>query len=507
MKGDFARVTFDPASHYSQVFQQQGRVLLEADWNEQACIQLGLLRTLAMDLVGPCWAVGTGFTVTAQPHVAEWQLGAGHFYVDGILCVNERTCTLGTQPHAPIPDGDAALIGDPPDAFALYLDVWERHLCALEVPGLNDIALNGVDTTSRAQVIWQVRLLDSDAERIGVSLDDTRAALDLRLQSATNDTDKAALKQQLAELDKLRDSLGGQRAGQDPCAPLRQMLGARATYAWPRMRAQLGPVEADNDPCVIAADARYRGCENQLYRVEVHQGGLAGSEDAPGGASFKWSRENGSVIFPVTSAVPSQNPDGSTYLVVEIGHLGRDRRLGLTINDWVELVDDSYTLAQRALPLLQVSAIDLTTRTVTLVVPKNLVPYQPAHDAHPLLRRWDQRDALSVQGTVALREGAPIDLEDGIQVVFEPGGQYVTGDYWLIPARVAGNGALDWPRTDGTPDALASRGMHHYAVLGMTGDDGAFDECCCRFESLCALLKGNARRLASGRNGRVRREH
>ena len=44
MKGDFARVTFDPSRHYSQVFQQQGRVLLEADWNEQAHIQLHLLR-------------------------------------------------------------------------------------------------------------------------------------------------------------------------------------------------------------------------------------------------------------------------------------------------------------------------------------------------------------------------------------------------------------------------------------------------------------------------------
>jgi hypothetical protein len=91
MKGDFARVTFDPSRHYSQVFQQQGRVLLEADWNEQAQIQLHLLRTLVRDLVGQCWAAGGGFAITSTTTNADgsskplpltdWQLAPGHFYV------------------------------------------------------------------------------------------------------------------------------------------------------------------------------------------------------------------------------------------------------------------------------------------------------------------------------------------------------------------------------------------------------------------------------------------
>jgi len=505
MKGDFARVTFDPALHYSQVFQQQGRVLLEADWNEQAGIQLALLRALANDLVGPCWAAGTGFAVTPQPHAADWQLAAGHFYADGVLCVNEAPCTLATQPYTPTPDADAGLLDDPPADFVLYLDVWERHLCALEAPALNDPALDGIDTTSRAQVVWQARVLDADAGHVRAQLADVRGAVEARRQAAANDADKAALDQQMAELDKLRDSLDGQRAGEDPCLPPRLWLGARATYAWPRMRAQLGPVEADNDPCVIAADARYRGCENQLYRIEVHQGGTGGTEAAPGSASFKWSRENGSVVFPVVDATSSPNADGSAQLAVTLGTLGRDQRLGLSVNDWVELVDDDYTLAQRARSLLQVSAINPDDRIVTLAVPKGLTPYLPDANGHPLLRRWDQRQALTPQGTVPLLEGVPIDLEDGIQVVFEAGGLYATGDYWLVPARVAGNGMLDWPRSAGAPVALQSRGMHHYAVLGMTDANGAYHECCCRFDSPCSLLKRDAKRLAPSR-GRVRRE-
>ena len=38
MKGDFSRITFDPKKHYSRVLMQQGRVQLDADWNEQAAI-------------------------------------------------------------------------------------------------------------------------------------------------------------------------------------------------------------------------------------------------------------------------------------------------------------------------------------------------------------------------------------------------------------------------------------------------------------------------------------
>ena len=69
----------------------------------------------------------------------------------------------------------------------------------------------------------------------------------------------------------------------------------------------------------------YRGLQNQLYRVEIHAGGEAG------GATFKWSRENGSVIFPILSI---------SGKAVTLGHLGDGGRSGLDVGDWVEIVDD-----------------------------------------------------------------------------------------------------------------------------------------------------------------------
>ncbi len=45
MKGDFTRFTFNANKHYNRVLKQQGRVDLDADWNEAADIRTYLDRT------------------------------------------------------------------------------------------------------------------------------------------------------------------------------------------------------------------------------------------------------------------------------------------------------------------------------------------------------------------------------------------------------------------------------------------------------------------------------
>lgn len=514
MKGDFARVTYDPALHYSRVLQQQGRVLLEADWNEQGAIHLHLLRALAVDLVGPCWAAGAGFRIaTSDPKdpnkpapLADWRLSAGHFYVDGILCVNEDICALAGQPCAPTPDygvGDGRTGFENPQApYALWLDVWERHLSWIEAPHIVDPALNGVDTTSRAQVVWQLRILTGEPlkqwlQTIIEALKRHRATLDDGSDAANaadariEDLQKNGAKR----IDDIFAALGGStgtaNAAELNCERLRALLELRASDACPRLAAQLQPPESDEDPCVIAAEARYRGCENQLYRVEIHEGGLAATE-SEAGASFKWSRENGSVVFPILDFSEPGEPaaDGSAPMTVTLASLGRDARLGVAVGDWVELVDDDYTLGQRAFALLRVTAVDTPGRRVTLSVPKNVTRYRLDGHKHPLLRRWDEREGTNAQGVLDVKEGTWIGLEDGIQIRFGPGGVYANGDYWLIPARVAENGKLDWPQAAGgdgkpVPVAVRASGLHHYAVLGGVDAEGDYRECCCRLISLC----------------------
>src|SRR5215210_699583 len=118
MNGDFSRDTFDPAKHFLRVFMQQGRVLLDADWNEQSAILLHYVQTLAADLIGPYGgpALDCGFAILtpndlASPSVklknlpGNFFIGAGRYYVDGILCENDQQpLYAGTQELSAQPD-------------------------------------------------------------------------------------------------------------------------------------------------------------------------------------------------------------------------------------------------------------------------------------------------------------------------------------------------------------------------------------------------------------------
>src|ERR1700694_3731117 len=72
MYGDFSRLTFDPGNHYTAVWSQQGRIQLDADFNEQTAILLDWMRTLARDFIGPAgghilWARFAGRRGRPQP--------------------------------------------------------------------------------------------------------------------------------------------------------------------------------------------------------------------------------------------------------------------------------------------------------------------------------------------------------------------------------------------------------------------------------------------------------
>jgi hypothetical protein len=218
---------------------------------------------------------------------------------------------------------------------------------------------------------------------------------------------------------------------------------------------ELDDAEA-KDVCIVSPEARYRGAENQLYRVEIHRRGKAGE------ATFKWSRENGAVVFPIELVADNS---------VTLENLGRDNRFGLEVGDWVEVVDNIYVGRGRTKDLLQVTDIQPIERLVTL---SGEPSYGHDPNAWPLLRRWDQqqanpdsKDLKDSGGAVLISEGDWLTLEDGIQIKFE-GDNYRSGDYWLIPARTE-TGDVEWPKVnDDDPLSLPPRGVdHHYAPLAV----------------------------------------
>ena len=98
MRGDFSRIRFEPEKHYTAVLEQQGRVALDADHNEQCAIDEALRRTEIVDVVGPFGGPehDEGFAISVAGNAI--QIGAGRYYVQGLLCNNHAPLDYGAQP-------------------------------------------------------------------------------------------------------------------------------------------------------------------------------------------------------------------------------------------------------------------------------------------------------------------------------------------------------------------------------------------------------------------------
>ncbi len=549
MKGDFSRQTFDPARHFSGVRMQQGRVQLDADWNEQVDLSRHRVETETADTVGHCGGPlhDAGFRIlplSSAPQGVKDALKAAHpdldpdaaddlvilpgrYYVDGVLAVCEAPVLFGRQPDLPpaLPlEEQTPAHGLQPGDYVLYLDVWDRHVTALENPALRERALGGPDTTTRTRTVWQVGAVPY-----------------------TPDTEDGNTP--------------------EPCAPASE-YDAAVAQSVRTLRARSQPTGPDQGPCVVPAGAGYRGLENQLYRVEIHAKGPAdpgggadaavsgvdpqdprvllvpsgggwapgqtvllhptagGSsmrpvvaqvaaveepavaadpakvtlsapftlnvgDDAPrlrrvAGATWKWSRDNGIAVAGVSAV----SGDG---LRVTVDSLGQDEVLGFRMGDWVELTDDFTEL--RGLPgwLAVVDRLDTAEREVVLRTPFPALALDALDfdGRTPKLRRWD---GIGIVGAGAQPQGYHA-LEDGVEVRFD-GGPFSTGDYWLIPARAAtaedeGGGNVEWPAESATQGAARPPAgiRHHYCRLGtihVPGDGGAprVQDCRCLFPPL-----------------------
>ena len=406
MYGDFSRFPGGLSGQYSGVLAQQGRLLLDAELNEQNAILLDYLRSLTVDLIGPFAGPVHHAGFAAEPVVQDGKcravrLSRGHYYVYGLRCA-------APAPHQPA-DQELA-IGEHEAPFVVYLVVWEQAVSAIQAPDLIDPALSAdiPDTTRRRQVRW-------------------RAAAARKLPAREED---------LAEMEP--ESIIGAFREYNADALRRPTLGARAHSGG----------EPEPGPATAPVPWGYRGVENQLYRVEVHHGGDTDE------ATFTWSRDNGSVEFGLEDLT---EPDGNGVRTATLQRLWYDTRQGLEVGDWVELTDDHWAPLGTPPPLLQVQGITLATRQVTLQDTEGRRAFSTA--LHPLLRRWDQQpDSPEASHGIPVRQAYRkwFELEDGVQIRFEArAAHYERGDFWQIPARTATSGVL-WPQSrDEQPGPLA----------------------------------------------------
>src|SRR6516164_9112309 len=166
MAGDYTRFRYNPLKDTNGVQMQQGRVLLDQDWNEYVQLQDRRWRSETMDIVGRAVVpidTPTAFEISVA--APSFTIGIGRMYVDGLQPENHGLDPLDPakrkydpilgeligispipyekQPYLQIPTPPPLPTDTNP--HLVYLDVWEREVTYLEDPGLIDQAV-AVDT-------------------------------------------------------------------------------------------------------------------------------------------------------------------------------------------------------------------------------------------------------------------------------------------------------------------------------------------------------------------------
>lgn len=505
MKGDFTRFTFDSRKHYKSVLMQQGRAVLDADWNEQADIEEHIREAEVNDIVGRCATPidCAGFKLEVSPDGRDLMLSSGRTYVDGILCeldevlgyfrdatfdgpsaedstrltisyeceldlkevqwveisakadekascdsspegsflqdlmltqvlrikkiakdsdagkmtltfedaVNEELKNAAKSNGIYIKnllkiDSNSIMAKGTPGIVLAYLDVWNRHITSVEDDNIREKALKGPDTSTRSKAEWQARLLRCVLEDSPEKLSCQQASL-----------------------------------------MLKELVGQAASH----LAARLQPAQKESakDLCAAISGASYKGQDNQLYRVEIHQPGGVGE------ATFKWSRDNGAIAFAIEDFIPDESEGSETanseasakFHRVKLGRLGWDETLRIHEEDIVEVLGDETELMGKPGTLARVKEIEEADMILTLTADVS----GHANESNPRVRRWDieendNGESSSIAGMptgTGSEKSGWIELEKGIEVCFKTGDNYQTGDFWLIAARNTGN--IEWP--------------------------------------------------------------
>ncbi|HVF26595.1 MAG TPA: DUF6519 domain-containing protein, partial [Pyrinomonadaceae bacterium] len=524
--GDFSRDTHDPKKHYSGVLMQQGRVQLDADWNEQLSLQLYRTELETRDVVGLSGVPKKtgGFLIGLTPDKLDLTIAPGRIYVGGLLCESDANAVaVAFIQNATNRVTLESLFADgAPLGAGQWVEISAGNKADKKL-----LKITAIDATQRAltfdgSVVEFQNAGQARVRRVTTFLtqpDYPGAAFPSPLTSPLSSPPASPLssppqsvfadglyivfleawKREISALDdaRIREvALGGpdtatrlKNVWQVKVIPVAKPVTGAATCdtgfkEWDdlvapstgRMNARTKPTADEKDPCLLPPTAGFTRLENQLYRVEVHKGGDRQT------ARFKWSRDNSVVRTGIT------NVNGQ---IVTVADIGRDEVMSFAGGQWVEITDEESILKNAPRQLVQIDKIDPATGEVTLKNPAGSL----AGRVNLQLVRWDQTGAAAQADGVAMVDPANdnwIDLESGVQVQFA-GGTYRAGDYWLIPARTA-TGEIEWPpfavpNVDPIPQPPVGV-RHHFARLALVEAKGGvinLKDCRQEFPSLTEI--------------------
>ena len=434
MKAEISQFGYDRRHRFSGVYQQQGRMMLDRDWNDLCDIVREQIQTAADEALGTgvprhdgLLSAGTGLD---QDQLVLRATG-GSVGADGLLgeagprseagdglYLNQRDLPAETWrlPGADQPLATQALLTALNSEAHLYVDIWDRLVTVFEGgesanSALFDPALHGADTCVRKQRMVQIKA--AGAEDVQETGDPCRPRFDPnRIPQAGN-----------AEIEI----------------------------------SLLEAVDTGNacDPCPDEVTIE-RAVTNHLFRIEVHRVDFDESR-RPVSLWLKWSNDNGARELRAGEWPAAADPEAKSY---EFFSDATEHLLGMPSDDWVS----TENLA---------GLLDPET-------PANVMT------ALPRIREWDGWCELQLEGDTwtfaAGRHGGrsfnqpgstvrQANIEDGRlrltiidkEITLPLADQrFLAGDYWLALVRRRAEETQRLKVLSATPIGV----KHHYCLLG-----------------------------------------
>jgi hypothetical protein len=397
---------------------QQGRVTLEADFNEELAIAGEELREETRDIVGPSGTPDDGYLVTPLSNpIFDISVGPGTMYVGGL-----RVTTPPPVPLAALAEGTPNLDGgvvetskkfsigirytqqtdwldhsddqdwveispnNPPTNEFVYLFLREQEVSAVEDSDLKDVALGGPDTAQRTRLLQHiVRLNDGQDCPSGLAA---------------------------AEKKWKTEGLAFH--------PRNMRLESAA-----RLKVGFSPSGPPPDLCNPQAQSGYLGADNQLIRVQI-------SATGAGKLKFVWGFDDASFLYRI-----DLDPNNKQLLhlqsrPVDAAHQPRNKQAVEALRSAAELSNREYIASLSGVVFTLDQDYNPDTQMISLPAPLTKLPdeyYDSSLTPRVFLRVWQEE--------LDFTPGTPVDLGNtGLQVTLQAAGNvFHLGDYWLFAVR------------------------------------------------------------------------
>ncbi|MFW9872761.1 MAG: DUF6519 domain-containing protein, partial [Candidatus Thorarchaeota archaeon] len=406
MKGDFSNWYYEMKENFNGVLHQQGKVLLDRDWNDEIMFKTNWQHQLGKDVIGHDVAAVSAheynnFRIQKISNIYETEKGVkvinlqitpGRLWVDGSLIYLKQK--LNAEDAASVIDEPKIIkrIATPLEfidveraqgiaatKIMVFLEVWQDVINGFQEPKLLiEPALNGIDTTERLQTMFSFKYLEIDSDAINCS----------NFHEYIKYSEKGRLS---------------------------------ASF-----RAD---VEIDEE-CPKLVSGGYTGLEHRFYRIEMAKTNLKE------GPFFKWDRNNGSLvgrgIFNITEEEKVVEIKANLQPILYSDYLGSETGADF----YMEIVDYNEELGMYE-PLYGAKVKLMERKMLKVEKDEEYLDLRKlANKEQIFFRLWKGIKSVSdytLNGKLTNKN----KLESGICLAFDRDNKksYRPGDFWTFPVR------------------------------------------------------------------------